>query len=107
MTSPKGVQMNIHATQKERHGAREQTRTPREEGAVGGGGVEAGIGACALLLIKQVTRRSTVWHRELYSAPRGGRNGKEIQNGVHIHVWLIHFAEQQKPTRPCQAAILR
>ena len=38
----------------------------------------------------------------------GDLNGKEIQKeGIHVHVWLILFAVQQKLTQHCKAAILQ
>ena len=35
----------------------------------------------------------------------GGLNGKE--EGIYVHVWLIHFAVQQKLTQHCKATILQ
>ena len=41
----------------------------------------------------------TAQHRELYPEFCGHLTGKEIQKEeTHVHVWLIHFAVQQKLT---------
>ena len=41
---------------------------------------------------------------ELYSVLCGDLNGKQIQKGgMYVHIWLIHFAVQQKLTQHCKA----
>ena len=45
---------------------------------------------------------------KLYLVLCGDLFRKEIQKkGIHVYVWLIHFAVQQKLTQHCKATILQ
>ena len=50
--------------------------------------------------------KPVVQRGEFYLTLRGDLDGKAMQReGLHVYMWLIHFAERQKLAQRCKAAI--